>query len=181
LADYRWQPGDDMRLNPYTASIYFFCLIVPSIFSAKCFADDPDKVFGNMTYMIGNEYCAERASLVDGKYEVPGIMYVYYEGQYVYGDFNRDGARDAAVIIAESGGGSGHFLELAFLINEDGQFIHKTSKYLGDRVIINSLEEKDGKVLIDMFVHRENDCMAGPTKRVCDVYEYSGTTAWGPQ
>jgi len=45
---------------------------------------------------------------------------------------------------------------------------------LDDRAIINSMREKNGKVLIDMFVHQEGDCMAGPTKRVRNTYAYDG-------
>lgn len=157
-----------------------FCPIFFNIFSSQCLADNPDEIFGNMTYIIGNEYCAERAPLINGKYEEPRIMYVYYEGQYVYGDFNDDGLKDAAVVIAESGGGSGHFRELAFLINEKGKLVHKASEYLGDRVIINSISEDKGRVVLDMFVHRENDCRSGPTKRVTNTYEYTGPATWGP-
>ncbi len=157
----------------------FFVIAFSSI-ASECLADEPNKIFGNMTYMIGNENCAERAHLVDGKYEVPRIMYVYYENQYVYGDFNSDGLEDAAVIIAESGGGSGHFRQLAFLINKGGKFIHRSSAYLGDRVIINSIKENKGSVILDMFVHAEDDCRAGPSVRTKNIYKYTRPTNWGP-
>lgn len=133
------------------------------------------KLFGNMTYLTDSPYIVERVTLVNGQRVTwNGRLHhsMYYEGQYVYGDFNRDGLKDAAAVVAQSEGGTGHFLELAFLINEGGQLVHRVSHYLGDRVIVNSLKERNGKVVIDMFVHREHDCRAGPTKRVKSVYDY---------
>ena len=53
----------------------------------------------------------------------------------------------------------------------------------GYRVVWNgrlhvSLKERNGHVLVDMFVHQEGDCMAGPTKRVSNVYTYDGPDRW---
>lgn len=150
----------------------FYCL-------QECKAESLNNIFAEMTYFIGNEYTAERVKLADGEYK-ERYLKVYYEDMFVVGDFNKDGLEDAAVVIAESGGGSGHFRELAFLINNGKGFVHKASQYLGDRVIINSLKEENGKIIMDMFVHGEGDCLAGPTKRVVNVYEYAGPTVWGP-
>jgi len=156
-----------------------FYFILSSGFVSQCCAESPDAIFSNMAYMIGNEHYADKVTLVDGMCEVPRYLYVYYEDKYVHGDFNNDGLRDAAVVIAEGGGGSGHFRELAFLINDGTQFVHNASCYLGDRVIINSLKEHKGKVIIDMFVHKEDDCRGGPTKRVRNTYKYPGPQPWG--
>jgi hypothetical protein len=155
---------------------FYFILFL--FFAGDCQADALNKIFANTAYMIGNEYLAERAQLVDGEHEEP-YLYVYYEDKYVLGDFNSDGLKDAAVIIAESGGGSGYYRNLAFLINDGKNFVHKASYCLGDRVIIKSLKERKGKVVIDMLVHAEGDCMAGPTKREKNVYEYTGPELWG--
>lgn len=134
-----------------------------------------DKLFGNMTYLTDSPYIVERVTLVDGhRVTWNGRLHhsMHYEGRYVYGDFNRDGLKDAAVVIAQNESATGHCLELAFLINDGGHLVHRVSHYLGDRVIVNSLREHGGKIIIDMFVHREGDCKAGPTKRVRNVYDY---------
>ena len=68
---------------------------------------------------------------------------------------------------------------LAFLINERGALVHRASRVLDDSAIINSMREKQGKVLIDMFVHQEGDCRAGPTKRVRNLYAYHSPDRWG--
>lgn len=162
----------------YVIFCFIFCAVFLLGYLSKAAAD---KIFGNMTYLTDCPYIAEKVSLVNGQ----GILWnhrlhvsLYYEGQYVYGDFNRDGLKDAAVIIGESEGGSSDFQSLAFLIHNGTQLVHEKSAYLGNAVIVNALKERDGKVVMDMFVHQEGDCMAGPTKRVKNVYEYAGPDIW---
>ena len=95
-----------------------------------------------------------------------------YEGHSVFGDFNRDGLRDAAVVIFENEGGNLDDYSLAFLINDGTKLVHKRSVHLDFWAIINSVREHAGKVVVDMFVHQEGDCNAGPTKRVKRVFDY---------
>ncbi|MBI5873313.1 MAG: hypothetical protein HZB36_04130 [Candidatus Omnitrophica bacterium] len=150
------------------------CFLLLSIFVSRCYAAAPAEIFGNITYVIYYGPYEEKVKLIDGKYEMPGYIYIYYKDKYVYGDFNNDGLRDAAVLFSESGGGSGTFYRLAFLINDGQQLVHKDTCYLGDRVVIYSLKERQGKVFIDMLTHADGDCMAGPSKRVTNIYEYAG-------
>lgn len=136
------------------------------------------RIFGNMTYFTNSPYIAEKVTLTNGS----GVVWVdwdnllhvslWYEQRYLLGDFNRDGLKDAAVLIGESQGGSDNEIELAFLINDGKQFVHRQSVCLGDSAIINSLSERSGKVFIDRFIHQEGDCQAGPTKRVKNVYDF---------
>ena len=53
--------------------------------------------------------------------------------------------------------------ELAFLINDGTKLVHKASLSLDVWAEVNSVTEKDGKVIVDMYVHQEGDCNAGPT------------------
>ncbi len=114
--------------------------------------------------------------LVDGAREIRSYrnhasLSLYYMDRYVFGDFDWDGHKDAAVIIGESYG-IGDEVSLAFLIHDGQRFVHKQSIYLGHSAIINSLKERDGKVIVDMFVHQRGDCQAGPTKRVIARYDF---------
>ncbi len=136
------------------------------------------RIFGNATYVMWDGYAAQASTLVDGIHDEPYLS-VRYDDRYVYGDFNSDGVKDAAVIITEDNGGTAEWDTLIFLINDGEKFVHRASRVLDDRAIINSMREKDGKVVIDMFVHREGDCMAGPTQRVRNVYTYDGPDRWG--
>ncbi|MFC2149318.1 hypothetical protein ACFLQ8_01315 [Candidatus Auribacterota bacterium] len=156
--------------------VLFFILL--SIFASVCYSKTLDEIFGNITYVIHYGPYEERVKLIEGKYEAPGYINIYYKGKYVTGDFNADGINDAAALYSEDGGGSGTFYRLAFLINENGQLLHKDTRYLGDRVVIYSMKEQEGKIVIDMLTHDKGDCMAGPTKRVQNVYEYYGPEVW---
>lgn len=159
-----------MRLNHL---VLFFC----AIFFLCGFTSNKEaaQVFGNMTYYLRNEKHTEDVTLKNGKFYKRYCWDVFYDNRCVYGDFNHDGLRDAAVIIVVNyGGGNTNDYILAFLINDGHKLIHKASRYLDNWAIINSLKEKNGKVLVDMFVHQKGDCNAGPSKRVRNVYEYLG-------
>ncbi|MBF0123597.1 MAG: hypothetical protein HQL21_09400 [Candidatus Omnitrophica bacterium] len=126
-----------------------------------------------MTYFVSQPLFADRAVLVNGDYE-ERFLSVHYEDKYVYGDFNHDGLKDAAVIIFENYGGNADYYQLAFLINDGKELVHRASYGLDTWAIINSVREKNGKVVVDMYVHQDGDCNAGPSKRVRNVYEYNG-------
>lgn len=153
-------------------------LVVTNLFFQQQSSRHAARIFGNATYVMWDGYTAQAATLVDGLHDEP-YLYVRYDDKYVYGDFNGDGLKDAAVILIENNGGTAEWYTLAFLINDGEGLVHKTSQFLDDRAIINSMREKSGKVLIDMFVHQEGDCRAGPTKRVRNVYAYEGPDHWG--
>lgn len=128
----------------------------------------------DMTYQVETLNGLQPVTLSDGDCPANAEVQVYYEGNYVYGDFNHDGSQDAATIIAINTGGNQDRYTLAFLINENGHLVHRASIDLDDRAIINSMEEEDGKVLIDMLVHKLTDTMGGPSNHVRRSYEYTG-------
>ena len=137
--------------------------------------------FGNMTYFVNEPFDRKKVkeiSLVNEEYEEQ-FLNVYYDNKYVYGDFNHDGLTDAAVVIFENHGGNSDYYELAFLINDGKKLVHRATRGLGVWTIVNSVREKDGKVIVDMYVHQEGDCNAGPSKRVRNVYEYTGPDDFG--
>ncbi|MBF0593994.1 MAG: hypothetical protein HQL22_03415 [Candidatus Omnitrophica bacterium] len=136
------------------------------------------RIFGNMTYYVGNQHFAEPATLINCEYGAP-FLHLYYDNKFVYGDFNHDGLKDAAVITVENTGGNADWYMLNFLINDGKKFVHRASRALDDRAIIHSMWQKDNKVFIDMYVHQEGDCTAGPTKHVKNVYEYTGPDIFG--
>ena len=101
-----------------------------------------------------------------------------YESQYVYGNFNHDGLKDAAVIYTENSGGNADWYTLAFLINDGQKLVHRASGVLDDRAVINSIRQQNGKVIVDLFVHQDDDCMGGPTKHVKNIFEYCENKRW---
>lgn len=80
------------------------------------------------------------------------------------GDLNNDGQADAAVILSSNYGGSGDFVELAAVINQNGLPKHVASALLGDRVEIKSLAIHQGIISVDMLTHGPQDAMANPTQ-----------------
>lgn len=165
-----------MRLK-YCFLFIGILIVVSNVFLGKYASVKAAEILGNISYFVGNEYVSQKVTLVNGVYKEPYVE-VLYDSWYVYGDFNDDGLKDAAAIFVENYGGNADWYTLAFLINDGKRFAHKASRPLDDRAIINSLKENKGKVIIDMFVHQEGDCMAGPTKRVKNVYEYTSPDRW---
>jgi hypothetical protein len=157
-------------------------IIVLSVFCGMCLCGcrtvGQTAAFNNMTYVVGEEpRLYQRVQLTDGQYG-DSLLCVYYDGQFVYGDFNRDGLQDAAVVLDESGCGSGYSLFLAFLINDGTQLVHRSSCYLGDVEDVVSLKACDGKVVVTMLVNNRDDWARHPVKRVRKTYEYVGPTQW---
>jgi hypothetical protein len=147
-----------------------------SAFLSGCVHDKTAaKLFGNMSYLVGNEFSGDKVTLVNGEYFKRNLWHVRYDDRYVYGDFNQDGLKDAAVIIVvNSGAGNSESYQLAFLINDGKKLAHQASRELDVWAIINSVKEENGKVVVDMYVHQKGDCNAGPSKRERNVYEYNG-------
>jgi len=174
LGDHPRQPRFYMRL----ITIVCYLSVILSFISG-C-ASRADAVFYDMVLNIGNEQSSEKIRLSHGEYHQEHVLHVGYDGKYVFGDFNRDGLRDAAVIIWESGGGSACWYELAFLINDGKKLVHQSTYELDDHAKINSIIEQDNKVIVDMSVHQEEDSHGGPTKHVINTYEYKGPDKWGP-
>ena len=89
-----------MRLSRfYSTTIY-----VVTFFSVCGFlvswrqSAEAHRLFGNMTYVTDCPYVAEKVKLVNGYREVGSGLLHYsmcYARQYVYGDFNQDGLKDA--------------------------------------------------------------------------------------
>ncbi len=131
-----------------------------------------------MTYHVceGGDLWPTEVTLKNGDYfEYSGWeLLVIYQDMYVYGDFDHDGLEDAAVIISENTGGSINMYTVAFLINDGHQLVHRASIILDDHALIDSMQEKENKVVIDMYIHQEHDSRAGPTRHVRESYEYPG-------
>ncbi len=67
-----------------------------------------------------------------------------------FGDVNNDGQEDAVAILTTRSGGTGKSVELEVVLNKAGFASNVSSKYLGDRTLINSLTIKSGVISIDM-------------------------------
>jgi hypothetical protein len=83
-------------------------------------------------------------------------------------------SKDAAVIYAYNTGGSGFFMVLCAVINDQGKPKNIALADLGDRVKINSLSIQAGKIILDMVVHGPNDPACCPTVKKIATYKLVG-------
>jgi putative hemolysin len=81
-----------------------------------------------------------------------------------YGDLNADGVRDAVVFLSTQTGGTGHFREMAAMLNRGGQPYNVSTVSLGDRVVIESAQVSSGLITLDMRVHGPNDGLCCPSQ-----------------
>ena len=81
-----------------------------------------------------------------------------------FGDLNKDGIDDAAVILGTEGGGSGYFVDLVVVYNMNGNPRCIASKGLGDRIEVKQIKINKGIVELKMLTHMERDGQCCPSK-----------------
>jgi hypothetical protein len=90
------------------------------------------------------------------------------------GPLSNHRTKDAAVIYDYNTGGSGFFMMLCAVINDQGKPKQIATTDLGDRVKINSLSIQAGKIVIDMVVHGPKDPACCPTVKKIATYRLVG-------
>ena len=132
----------------------------------------------NASYPL--EYAAEDVvQLTGGEYREPAAddsaaeVVVQLTDFIAAGQLN-DGQEAVAVILVSQTGGTGTFYDLAVLTEQDGQLTPAAVTYLGDRIIINSLQIEDGQINVDMVVQGQEDPFCCPTQHVIQTYELQG-------
>jgi hypothetical protein len=100
--------------------------------------------------------------------------------QSAFGDLNRDGLDDAAVILASNGGGSGTFIFLVGVINHNGKGQDMAAVQLGDRIKIDGLMIKDGKIQVNYLKQGPNDPMCCPSQKTTSFYALNGNRLGPP-
>lgn len=91
-----------------------------------------------------------------------------------FGYLNGDRAHDAAVILVSDPGGSGTFIHLVAVLNEDGLPRPLKPVLLGDRVAIRAVAIEANKVSVRMRVRGPSDPMVRLTREVSRTYVLSG-------
>ena len=81
----------------------------------------------------------------------------------LYGDINQDGLEDAIVFLITQNGGTGHFVEMAVVLNLNGNPVNISTKYLGDRVIVESGTIQGGSITLNLLIQGPNDPACCPS------------------
>jgi hypothetical protein len=90
---------------------------------------------------------------------------------YAIGDLDGDKQPDAAAMIAEDGGGSGHFYYLFVLLNKGGTLVQiEHPEWLGDRSVIQRVTINRGVLAVRFVTHRDSDPACCPTRQVENKY-----------
>ncbi len=117
-------------------------------------------------------------TLSAGKFESgSGIDFysVVMQPEVAYGDLNADGLEDAAILLAENQGGTGVFVSVIAVLNQEGQPVQAGSAYVDDRPIINSIAVQDGAIVLAATIHGPNDPMVSPTFPVTQTLQLNKT------
>jgi hypothetical protein len=136
-------------------------------------------ILRNSTYIT--PYYNRTVTLINGNYSEgsgSNIFSVQFLDVYGLGDLNGDGKDDAAILLAESSGGSGVFESFIAIINQDGIPHQESQVMLGDRVKINSLDITSGVIHLDMVNHGPTDPMCCPSQAQNQDYWLIGTKLW---
>jgi len=91
----------------------------------------------------------------------------------LYGDINLDGFEDAVVFFYTQNGGTGHFVEMAAVLNFDGNPVNISTMYLGDRVIVESgTIQGSGWITLNLRVQGPNDAACCPNQIAIRTFHF---------
>ena len=130
----------------------------------------------NVEFKDGNY--EEQISESGAEFAITAGIYPDYqdeESKYkiAFGDLNNDKKDDAAVILFSNTGGSGSWIDLAVILNSNGEPIFIDSVPLGDKTRINSIIINKEIITLDMLIHGPNDAMCCPTLERIAKYKLS--------
>jgi hypothetical protein len=107
--------------------------------------------------------------------ESPDTYTTHLLDTILYGDINADGLEDAVVFLAPQNGGTGHFVEMAAVLNLNGSAENIATLYLGDRIIIESGAIQNGLITLSLIVQGANDPLCCPGQKETRNYHLDGS------
>jgi len=91
-----------------------------------------------------------------------------------YGDLNGDGKEDAAVLLTQSGVGSGTFIYVAALVSGPVTYKGTNAVFIGDRISPQSITIKKGAISVTYLDRKPDEPLsAEPTVSTTKSYRYS--------
>ena len=115
-----------------------------------------------------------RAKLVEGEFREPAApgsateTIIKISEFTSFGELNEEPA--AGVILVSDPGGSGTFYDLALVVLRDSIPAVLGTAFLGDRILVNSIELIVEGVVVDLVTQGPEDAMVSPTQQVTNTY-----------
>ena len=104
--------------------------------------------------------------------ESPEIYTTRLSDTVLYGDINLDGFEDAVVFLFTQNGGTGHFVEMAAVLNLNGIPRNISTLYLGDRVIVESGTIQGRWISLNLRVPGPNDAACCPSQTAIKTFHF---------
>ncbi len=120
---------------------------------------------------LSNGYYAG-APFIEGGASRPTVTLI--DDLIAYGDLNGDGQQDAAVLLLENSGGSGDFIYLAAVINDNGNARNIATQLVGDRVQFRNLKISSGNITADTITIADGESYAQPSLKMHLLYQLQG-------
>lgn len=92
--------------------------------------------------------------------------------QMAFGDLNGDGLQDAVVVLASNLGGTGTYMTLATVENDNGQPYHTANADLGDRTQVNAVRVEGNLITVDVVRVGASDAACCPTEKATLRFKY---------
>jgi hypothetical protein len=106
--------------------------------------------------------------------ESPDVYTTRLLDTILYGDINSDGVEDAVVFLSTQNGGTGHFVEMAAVLDLNGTASNISTLYLGDRIIIESGTIQNATITLSLIVQGPNDGLCCPSQKETRNYHLDG-------
>ena len=114
------------------------------------------------------------------KETVPGsstknILQIF--GEPVYGDFNNDGVKDAALILVNTPGGSGVFYYAVLAMAKNGDYVATNVLLLGDRIAPQNINIENGRAVYNYAERKAGEPMTSSPSMGKSLYiHYDAST-----
>jgi hypothetical protein len=157
----------------------FLCLFTITIITQAHAADLTISRLKNGTYFIPgweDPHQGKWVQLKDGEFtrKDPNNPLFVKIVAMARGHLSNDPKQAAAVIYGYSTGGTGFFVTLCAVTQDHGKLKNSEIVDLEDRVKINSMSIKSGKIVVDMLTHGPTDPAPFPTVRKIVTYTLVG-------
>ncbi len=107
--------------------------------------------------------------LSDGRAEVSygGASTDIYtlQNKVAVGDLDDDGDNDAVALVIENSAGTGVFYLIVPVINDDGVAVALPALFVGDRIVMESILVREGRIHVTLFDRAEDESFTVITQR----------------